>query len=284
MSTFNPTDHRNRPSLSPEEVKAAKKELIKDVKTFPRVNRRFEDPVKAGEPKFALFTYIDNPDTEMNSFLNDIKTSLKPQHKQRLEELQKRPNRVNGVAKIRGAYMTLQEAEARAEEIVRDIDSSNSVFTCIMGVPFPLVSEGMAEEVTRVDLQQQTEQTISENVRRQRLNAQKEMEAIKMREEELMRNVEKDPDAVDLDKYTVHRVKLAHLRYSIQQHTEKSAECVENEKKCVELLLEMKNKHPEFEEAFMEKYMAGRKAANIPEDQVSGFMKYLNDPLIKLDG
>jgi hypothetical protein len=105
-----------------------------------------------------------------------------------------------------------------------------------------------------------------------------------MREEELMRNAEKDPNADDEDNYTAQRVKLAHLRYSIEQHLIKRAECVDNEKRCVEWLLDMKNRHPEFEERYMEKYMAGRKAAHIPDDHIpEGFMRYMNDPLIKLE-
>lgn len=284
QKTFRPTHPTNEPSLSNEEVQEAKHELVKDVNVFPRVNRRFVDPPRAGEPKFALFSYIDHPDVDMIKFLDEIQASLKPKHKKQLAELKARPQLLKGVGKIRGAYVTQQEAETRAEEIVRDIDSTNSVFTCIVGAPFPLVTEGMSEEVTEIDLQQQTEHTIAQNVRKQRQKDQKEMEDIKRREEELMRNAEKDPNADDEDNYIAQRVKLAHLRYSIEQHVKKHAECVENEKKVVEWLVDMKSRNPQFEEKYMEKYMAGRKAAHIPDDHdPEGFMKYMNDPLIKLD-
>ena len=185
---------------------------------------------------------------------------------------------------IRGAYVTQEEANQRAEEIVRDIDSSNSVFTCIIGVPFPLVSEGMADELNEIDLQQQTEHAIAQNVRKQRRKEQKEMEDIRMREDELMRNAEKDPNADDQENYTTQRVKLAHLRYSIAEHTKKHAECIENEKNVVKWLMDMKSRNPQFEENYMEKYMFGRKAAHIPDDhELEGFMKFMNDPLIKLE-
>jgi hypothetical protein len=284
QKTFHPTHPTNEPTLSNEQVVAAKHVLVKDVNEFPRVNRRFVDPLKACEPKFALFSYIEHQDIEMVAFLDEIKDVLNPEHKKRLDELNTRPQILKGVAKIRGAYVTQQEAEHRAEEIVRDIDSTNSIFTCIVGVPFPLVSEGMSEEVKEVDLQQQTENTIAHNVRRQRQKEKKEIEDIKRREEELMRNAEKDPNADDEDNYIAQRVKLAHLRYSIDQHVKKHAECIDNEKKCVEWLVDMKSRNPEFEEKYMEKYMAGRKAAHIPDDHnLEGFMKYMNDPLIRLD-
>jgi len=282
--TFNPTHSTKEPSLSNEQTVDAVNELVKDVNKFPRVRRHFVDPQRAGEPRFALFSYIDNPDVDMIKFLDEIKNTLKPVHKKRLAELKARPPLVKGVGKIRGAYLTQQEAGQRAEEIVRDIDSTNSVFTCIVGVPFPLVMEGMTDEVDEIDLQKQTEHTISQNVHRQRQKEKKEMEDIKMREEELMRNAEKDPNAEDQDNYVAQRVKLAHLRYSINEHVKKHAECVEKEKKCVEWLVDMKKRNPEFEKKYMEQYMAGRKAAHIPDDhEPEGFMKYMNDPLIKLE-
>jgi hypothetical protein len=284
QKTFRPTHPTNEPPLSKEEVQVAKDELVKNVNEFPRINRRFVDPSIPGEPKYALFSYIEHPDVDMIKFLDEIKDGLKPKHKKQLDELNARPQLIRGVGKIRGAYVTQREAETRAEEIVRDIDSTNSVFTCIVGVPFPLVSNGMSEEVSEVDLQQQTEHTIAQNVRKQRQKDQKEIEDIKRREEDLMRNAEKDPNVDDEDNYIAQRVKLAHLRYSIEQHTKKHAECVENEKKVVEWLVDMKSRNPEFEEKYMEKYMAGRKAAHIPDDhEPEGFMKYMNDPLSKLD-
>lgn len=284
QKTFNPTHPTNEPSLSRDQVTDAKVKLVKCTSEFPSINRRFVDPPVAGEPKFALFSYIAYPDLEMDKFLGSIKDTLKPKHKKQLVELQARPQLIKGVGKIRGAYQTQSEAEIRAEDIVRDIDSTNSVFTCIVGVPFPLVAEGMAEELSTIDLQQQTEHTIAQNVRKQRQKDQKEMEDIKRREDELMATAKKDSSVDDEDEYVTQRVKLAHLRYSIVEHVKKHALCVENEKQCVAKLLDMKNRNPEFEEKYMEKYLAGRKAAHIPDDHnLEGFMKYMNDPLVKLE-
>ena len=283
---FKPTHPSTEPPLSNEEVQAAKKELVKGVSAFPRIKRRYVDPLRPGEPRFALFSFIERPDADMISFLKEIEDSLKPKHKKRLDELNARPQSqlMKGVAKIRGAYMTEEEAGRRAEEIIKDIDSSNSVYTCMMGVPFPLVTEGMAEEVSQIDLQNQTEHAIAQNVRQKRQKEQKEMEDIKSRQEELLRNAEKDPNADDEENYIAQRVKLAHLRYAIEEHVKRHAECVENEKQVVAWLLDMKSRNPQFEEKYIEKYMAGRKAAHIPDDHnPEGFMKYMNDPLIKLE-
>jgi hypothetical protein len=253
----------------------ATNDLVHGVPKY-HINRRMVDPPKSGEPKFALFSYIEN--TQMEDFINSIKSTLTDEQRERLISLQS--TQCKGVAKIRGAYMTQQEAEVRAEEIVRYVDSSNSIFTCIIGVPFPLVSKGMSEELNEVDLKNQTESTIAKNVRNQRLKEQKEIEEIKQREDELMRNAEKDPNADDQDNYIAQRVKLAHLRYSIEQHVKRHSECIENEKQCVKWLLDMKSRKPEFEETYMEKYLAGRKSAHIPDDvEPEGFMKYMGNSL-----
>ena len=179
--------------------------------------------------------------------------------------------------------MTQQEAAQRAEKIVREIDSTNPIFTCIVGVPFPLVPEGYAAEVSEIDIRkEEVEDTISQNVRLQQNKAKKEIEEIKAREEELMKNAKRDPNADDLENYITHRVKLAHLRYLLEQHVTEFADCVDKEKTCLKFLLDMKSRNPEFEEEYMEKYKAGRKAALIPDDHESeGFMKFMNSPLEK---
>ena len=42
----------------------------------------------------------------------------------------------------------------------------------------------------------------------------------------------------------------------------------------------MKSKNPEYEETYMEKYIAARKNANIPDDDEEGLMKFMRDPII----
>jgi hypothetical protein len=280
--TFIPTHDGAEPRLSQEDFEEAKQQLVKKP-AFPRINRKFVDPPREGEPRFALFSYVDCPDAKLTSFLNDVKKDLSPEMLTRLEEIQNTHRLVKGVAKIRGAFLTQQEAQTRAEEIVRDVDSANSVFTCITGAPFPLVSEGMAEQVNEVDLQRETEHAISQNVRAKRRREEKEINELKRREKELMADVEKDPNADDLDNYTDQRTKLAHLRYFISQFEEKHSKYVENEKNCVKWLLDMKSRHPEYEEQYMERYKEGLRKAHIEEGQEHDFIKFMKDPLIALE-
>lgn len=284
MNSFKPTHGTNEPSLDERQMEIAKTELIKSASMFPKVNRRFEDPIVPGQPKFALFSFVEFPDREMDEFISLIGNHLPQDLRDRLRELKDRKCVVKGVGKIRGAFNTQEEAAVRAEEIVRDVDSTNTVYTCLIGTPFPLVSRGFSEEVVEVDLRSEVEHALATNVRNQRKREEKEMEEIKRREEELLRDSEKDPNADDQENYITHRVKLAHLKYSISQHSQKRSECVEKAKQCMEWLLKMKEAHPEYEEKYMEHYMKGRKAAHIKdEDTEHEFMKLMKDPLLAID-
>lgn len=220
------------------------------------IGKKYIDPVRKGEPRFVLFSYIKSKDAtcDKDGFF--------------------------GVAKVRGVFYTEEEAAERAEEIIKDIDSTNSIFTCLVGVPFPIVDKGHCDTVSEIDVRKKVETTISENVRAKRLTEQKEMQDIKEREEELMdeNGIARDPG--DEEQYIQNRVKLAHLRYAINEHNVKIKECKELIDKVVSVLLTSKAENPEFEENYLKRYKEGRRKVGIPENtDMSGFMKFMADPI-----
>lgn len=253
MSDWAPNTESNTPSLAKEELLQATKELSLTA-PYPKVNRKFVDTAVAGEPKFALFSYIPTKNSKPDE------------------------DGFYGFAKVRGCYHTIEEAQTRAETIVRDIDSTNSIFTCRVGAPFPICTTGHAETVDEIDLRQKTEDTISQNVRARRRQDQKEMDEIKAKEEELKADVTKGPDPEE--DYITHRVKLANLKFMIHEHEAKKQECEKLRDTCLAWLLEAKKENPDYETKYMDKYMESRRKANIPDDsQMSGFMNYMRDPL-----
>lgn len=280
MSAFEPTHNSDEPSLNKEQIVDAKNKLFNKNDHFPKINRKFIDPSKAGEHRFALFSYIELPDYDMNNFLNEIKSTLDSQHQFKLQELLSRKQTIKGVAKIRGSYFTQFEAEQRAEELIKDVDSTNSIFTCLIGTPFPLVTQGFAEELNEVDLQNQTEHTISQNVREKRRKDQKEMNELKQQEDELMEGINADPAQKEEENYITNRVKLAALKNEIHVHKKTIKECIGLQNNCAKWLFEVKARHPEYEEHYLEKYMQARKHANIPDNEDSdNFMKYMKEPI-----
>jgi hypothetical protein len=247
---FNPTDATAQP-LTKQQTSDAVSQLVIDTTKFPQINRKLVDPIKNGDPRFALFSFIPTAGATPDK------------------------DGVFGVAKIRGAFYTSKEADARAEEIISNVDSTNSIFTCFIGVPFALVPRGKAIDTTEIDLKNKTEKTISENIRIKRNAEKKEMEEIEERRADLLADVSKEP--TDEDTYIEQRVKLAHLRYLIIEHKAKLKECEEAELKVRDKLREMPK---DFEETYMDRYKEGRRKANIPEEtDLSGFMKYMTEPI-----
>lgn len=260
MQGFKVTDSKH-PSLTESETSMAVKDLyVSDYVNpykYPRVNRKFVDPINSSDPRFALFSFIKAPESEHDIY---------------------------GVAKIRGVFYTQQEADDRAEEIVRNVDSCNSIFTCIVGVPFPLVCHGYSHSTSEIDLKEKVETTISENVRRKRNEEQKEITAINEREKRLVEDVHPEKVKNDEDAYIEQRVKLAHLKYAIDEHEKKMNECSALKSKVTKFLIDESIVHPDFEQTYLKKYMSARREANIPEDtDMSGFMRYMADPLVNRD-
>lgn len=220
------------------------------------LNKKYIDPIRKGDPRFVLFSYIKSKDATPDK------------------------DGYFGVAKVRGVFYTEAEAASRAEEIIKDVDSTNSIFTCLTGVPFPIVDKGHCDTVSEIDVRTKVETTISENVRAKRIAEQKEMQEIKEREQALMNDDGVSKDVSEEEQYIQNRVKLAHLRYAVNEHTTKIKECTDLTTKVVSELLSAKSKNPEFEENYLERYKQGRRKVGIPEDtDLAGFMKYMADPI-----
>lgn len=258
MDSFVPSEETTTVSpLTQEECKNAGDALV-NTKPFRSVNRKLYDPIKPGEPRFALFSFAKatGAQPDKDGFL--------------------------GVAKIRGVFHTEQEAADRAEEIIRDVDSTNSIFTAYCGAPFPLVVKGCAQELSEIDISNKVDKIISDNVRAKRKADEKEMKDIEARSKALVNDdgtiVKEDEDPEEM--YVQQRVKLAHLRYAIKEHAAKAKECMELEKSVKAHLKEAMAANPEYEEGFVKRYQAGRRKANVPEStDFGGFMKYFLDPI-----
>jgi hypothetical protein len=255
MDSFIPTDPKALP-LSTEECRVATQELHSN-SMWPKINRKMFDPIKQGDHRFALFSFIKSASAtpDADGFF--------------------------GVAKIRGSFYTEQDAAVKAEEIIRDVDSTNSIYTCLIGAPIPLVVRGHAAELSEVDLQNKIEKCISENVKAKRLAEKKEMDEIMERRDALMKNDGKIAEDDDPEKkYVEQRVKLAHLRYVVEEHAAKHIECSELAEITRQNLLETLKEHPEYESGYLERYKRGRRDAHVPESSdFTGFMKFMADPL-----
>lgn len=250
---FQPTsiETYNAPPLEGDEAIAACRDLFVPPRDYRRINRRWCDPIHPSEPQFALISIIkcDQGDG------------------------------VIGVAKIRGISYTQEEGKIKSEHIIRNVDSEHSVFLCRIGVPFPLTDSKFAEEVNEIDMDDKINGIMERGDMEQRKRERAEMQDIKRREELLL----KDGSSITVDPFDVYlenRVKLAHLSYTIADMDNKKKECMQARIKCKKYLRVARQANPEFDEQYMEKYLAARRAAHIPEDtDDTGIMKYIREPL-----
>lgn len=280
IPTFTVTSPEDTPPLTEEELKNAKKEL--NIMPYPVFNKRFSDNfVKRHEPQYALFSFIPHTNKNLLLFYKEIRSKLSESQQTRLDELIDADKYIYGVGKIRGAYNSLLEAEDASDCIVKNIDSSNSVFICRIGEPFPLVAKGFAEEVKKIDVKNIVEQSMIENIRQKRAREQKEIEELKQREQQLKEPVEISPYLSDLDNYITMRVGLAHNRFTQEKVRQMIADLDVKEKDFVSKLLELERENPNFEKEYMEKYMAGRKSVGFNADEkLEGYLAYINKPLV----
>lgn len=249
---FSPNTDSSAP-LNDKEVVDSKKKLVKIIKGTTNLNRRYVDPPIQGQT-FGLVSFIPAQGVRAND------------------------KGFYGYVKFRGNYDNVPDCSTRIDDIIRNVDSTNHIHICRVGMPVPLVTQGYAKEVDEIDLKKDVEKDLSSNVRQKAMEDKKEMEEIEERAEALKRDVE-EPDPQEA--YNAKRTKLAVLRWTLQEHMKKINEIRELRENCVSELIDESKLHPEWEENHMERYMEARRKANIPEDQeLPEFMALIRTPIV----
>jgi hypothetical protein len=281
IPTFTITAPEDTPPLTASELELAKQELI--VQPFPVFNKRHSDNfIKKHDPQFALFSFIPNSNTSLCMFHKEIRSLLSKEQCTRLDEIMNNEKYIHGVGKIRGAYDTLSAAEKASDKIIQKIDSTNSVFICKIGEPFPLVIRGFAEEVKKIDVKNIVETSVIENIRRKRDREQKEIEEIRRREQQLQQPVEPSPHVSELDNYITMKVGLAHTRYEMDKLKKLEGELFVKLVKFVSKLLKIEEENPDFVKEYMDRYMEGRKSVGFnANDTLEGYLAYIKKPTLE---
>lgn len=245
--------------LSVEEIEHAVEELsITDyVKKFREVERRFVDPPLELQ-RIGLISFVPA-------------RGAKPNEKG-----------IYGFAKLRGNFQTEREARERANHLIRYVDSYHRIYHTYVGRPFPLTqSSDFTKEVDKVDLQRETTQAMSDEVKRQRDKEAKEMKEMEERERELLEDTSRTEEEVDpLDKYTELCVKKAQLVWTYAETQKKMDQMKENIIKARQEIKELDVKNPSLRENYFNKYMEARKKAGLSTEQhADNFIKYLVDDI-----
>jgi len=258
----NPWRPSREPPLSEDSFEEAASEL--NVSSyiglkFPRVDRVYADPAIMNQV-YGLISFVPAKGSKPNK------------------------NGVYGYAKLRGNYGTDIETNQRAEFLIRNVDSYHQIYHCYVGRPFPLTSSSKySAEVDEIDIKKDMSQSVSSNVKEKRMKERKEVEEIKQREAELLKESKKAEagEAVydDFDEYITMKVKKAQLTWTYLQHKEKMEEIKGIIVKTRKELEDMDKREPSFKEQYFDRYMTARKQAGLTENQFKqtedNFMKFM---------
>jgi len=259
-SLVSPSDRQDVPytpksiegPLNPEELKSALEKLSTNI-TFAQVDRYYADPYQPNQ-KIALVSFIPS-------------SGAKPDK-----------DNIYGMMKVRGVYATEEEANERAEFLIRNVDSYHEVYHAYVGRPFPVTtSEGYTSEIKKIDIRQKTTDIISEDILKKKKEERGEMEDIKDREKQLLDESKRaqagEPKDI-FEEYITENVKRAQLVWTYHETLKKMEQMKESFEKATERIKEIDDKEPEFVNKYREKYMEARRQSGIPDDNNS-FIQYL---------
>jgi hypothetical protein len=242
-------------TLSDEEVQEAKNVLQKDIR-FTQTEQHFADPPQFGQ-KICLVSFIPSK-------------GAKPDK-----------DNIYGMMKVRGVYATEDEANERAEFIIRNVDSYHEIYHCHVGRPFPITtSEAFSDEIKTIDIKKKTTDIISEDILTQKKNDRQQMEEIKQKEKALLeesKRAQKDEPQDPFEVYITEQVKRAQLIWTYVETKKKMETMKDNIHKATDAIKDFDTENPDFYEKYKQRYYEARKEAGLPEDDGNdnSFIKYL---------
>jgi hypothetical protein len=240
------------PPLSEEGASNAMEELNLTgfVDRFEKVERSYADPTIMNQ-KISLHSFIPSK-------------NAKPDE-----------NGIFGMLKVRGTFATEDEANERAEYLIRNVDSYHSIFHGFVGRPFPItVTSDFSKEVERVELQKKTTEIISSDIKEKKRKERQDIEDVKEREQNLQEEVDRESND-PFEVYITLNVKKAQLVWTYKETQKKMDQMKESIIKTRKEIEELDEENNEFSEKYLDKYMQAREKSGIKDEDDESFMKYL---------
>ena len=123
--------------------------------------------------------------------------------------------------KIRGTFASIEEANDKAEDLIRNHDSYHKIYSGWVGKPLPLTTKSdWSDKIEEIDIKQKISKIVREDIKEQRKKEKKEVQEIRERERNLKEAVEQE--ATDpYEKYTCLRVKKSQIIWGYLEHRKK---------------------------------------------------------------
>jgi len=239
--------------LSETETLAGMVQLNKDL-TFLKVDRRYADP-EIQNQKIVLVSFVPSK-------------TAKPDK-----------DGFFGMMKVRGVFATEEEANERAEWLIRNTDSLHDIYHTFVGRPFPVTTKsGYEKEIKTIDIRQKTVDLISEDILSKRAKERQEAEELQEKEKVLLeesRRAQENEPPDSFEVYITEQVKRAQLIWTYNETTKKVKQMEESFARTVANIRAMDADHPDYQLRYKDQYMKARREAGIPDDEQS-FIQYLN--------
>jgi hypothetical protein len=242
-------------ALNESQVREAVSNLVVNdfVKKFPRTENFFADPVYNNQV-YSLHSFVPAKGATPNK------------------------DGIYGMVKFRGSFPNLDEANMRAEWLIRNSDSYHQIFTGYVGRPFPLtLNTRYTSETKEIDIKQQVVENVSSDIKSRREKEKKEIDEIKEREKKLLEDVSKPVDPYE--KYTTLRVKKAQLTWTYNETRKKMEQMQESILRTRKEIEEMDAEDGDYSAQYMERYRKAREESGLKEDTDSSFMKYMAEDI-----
>lgn len=180
-----------------------------------------------------------------------------------------------GVMKFRGAFGNLEEADAWAEHLIRNVDSSSEIHIGYVGKEFPLTLDPLYfNETHEIDMKKKMDETARAHAKSVREKEEQDMKLIKQREQELLQSSKLTAEEINasLDHYIALKVKCANILY-VRDETMKKLETYENTRQeTLKELQALEEQSPEYKEQYMEKFMKSLSDIGVKD---SPLLKYM---------
>jgi hypothetical protein len=249
--TYKPNQgHR---SLTETEVENAMIELnnMAFTKKFLYVERQYADPVEQMQ-RIGLVSFVPAKGATPNA------------------------DGVYGFAKLRGNYPTEQEANQRAEFLIRNVDSYHQIYHTFVGRPFPLtVSSKYSAETSEVDIRKSMSESISSDVKNKKMEELKQIKEIEQREKELVADTKREtPDP--LEHYTTLKVKKAQITWTYLETLKKVEEMKQIIIKTRAEIAQMDTEDATYSDQYFKKYCDARSESGLDMNtHKDNFMQFL---------
>jgi hypothetical protein len=243
-----------RDPLSADELTAARQTLVhKDFINlqFPRTRKVRSDPELIGQ-KYALISFIPSagatPD-EDGCF---------------------------GVAKVRGCFNTVDDADDKSDDLIRNFDSYAEIDVVYVGKEFPVMKNNdvYVKETREVDIRNILDKTTRKYLEEKRKKEKETIDDIKRRQKEIEETPEQE-DKESLDYYIKVRVKRANAMMRKNEANAVIKQCATVIEKTGAELADIEENHPEFTETYLDRYETVLKQSGInpTENPLMSYMR-----------